>query len=77
MITIHFIAQGNRLKDSGYTLEEEEIIYDDNLQDIYNNPRWYLNNLDSLSEYRVRWNDYSTKTAVLPYKHVKKRKTYK
>lgn len=51
----------NWLKDNGYTLEEEKEIYKENLQDLYDNPQWYLQNLEQLKEYRVSFISYSKK----------------
>jgi len=47
------------LKHQGYSLDEEGEVYDAQLSDVYNNPRWYLTNLDYLSEYKVRWKCYT------------------
>ncbi len=66
------LRQGNNwLKQNGYTLEEEELIYDLTLEDVFDNPGWYLDHLDFLSEYRVCWKDYRYKYPTMPYKYVK------
>ena len=74
MIQIEMIPNNNHLKESGYTLTEEAMIYAEQLVDILQNTRWYLDNLESLVEYRVRWNCYALKSATLPLKCVKKQK---
>ena len=62
------------LKDSSYTIEEQAKIYDITLQQVYDNPRWYLDNLEYLRDYRVDWHCYSRTTIkgrrmpTLPYK---------
>ena len=60
------------LRHAGHSIEEEAIIYDTLLQDVYENPRWYLDNLDYLCEFRVRWANYRQARGVIPYKFVKK-----
>jgi len=72
-IEVNTHEYSNRLEDCGYTPEEAGEIYDNQLQDIIDNPKLYLDNLDYLKTYRVPWKDYRDKTAVLPLKHVKKR----
>lgn len=47
------------LKNSGYSIEEEWEIYYYCLKDVYDNPRWYLDNLDRLPVFRVRFLNYS------------------
>ena len=56
------------LKEAGYTLKEEAQIYDDTLQDIKIHTRWYLDNLERLKSYRVRWHDYGERTPTIPYR---------
>ena len=60
----------NLLRECGYSLEEEAEIYDEVLQDVYNDPRWYLDNIESIECFRVRWKDYRTTHPVMPYKYV-------
>ena len=55
---LHHPKFNNWLKNQGYSREEEGKIYDDNLQDVIDNPRWYLDNLEFLVAYRVRWATY-------------------
>lgn len=51
---------------SGYTLEEQNEIYKMSLQDVYDNPRWYLDNLESLKSFRVGWHNYHTVNTNIP-----------
>ena len=53
------MKNNNWLKDNGYSKEEEERIYNYQLQDILNNTRWYLDNIHFLKEYKVSWICYS------------------
>jgi hypothetical protein len=59
-------------------MEEQQAIYLDNLQDIMDNTRWYLDNLDYLVEYKVYWNTYTKfdkngkRRATLPF-HLQER----
>jgi len=59
------------LKDNGFTFHEETVIYDENLQDIMDNTRWYLDNLENLQVYLVRWHNYRSKSPAIPYKYVR------
>ena len=61
------------LKKNGYSIEEEADIYDTQLEDLYNDPRWYLDNLPYMQEYRLRWVDYKFSPSSTPYKYVKKK----
>jgi hypothetical protein len=48
------LANGsNYLGDSGYSKEEQFKIYNEQLDEIIKNPRWYLDNLEYMVEYRV------------------------
>lgn len=71
---LNLLKNNNHLSDNGYTLEEQGVVYDEQLAELYANPRWYLDNLDYMVEYRVSWQDYRYKRPVLPREHVKKRK---
>lgn len=55
------------LKDAGYSMKEEEDLYNQLLDDVYNNPRWYLDNLDYLSSFYVSWNDYKVTKITIPH----------
>ena len=72
MISVKFVGRSQHLSDAGYSIEEQEELYDDTLKDVYNNPRWYLDNLDNLSSYKVAWKDYKSKTCTVPYRFTKK-----
>lgn len=56
------------LKYSLYEEEDEGLVYDEQLKDVLKNTRWYLDNIDYISEYRVSWNDYKSKSATTPLK---------
>ena len=72
MIKIALLPHSRNLKENGYSIEEEGEIYDELLQDVIDNTRWYLDNLDYLSFFRVSWKNYSYTTPVLPRKYVRK-----
>lgn len=74
---LYLLKKRTNLKDNGYSLVEEGVIYDEQLYELYMNPRWYLDNLDKMTTFRVRWNNYGLKTPTLPLKHIKNRKVYK
>ena len=59
------------LKEAGYSIEEEEAIYNAVVEDVYKNPRWYLDNLDYLVSFRVSWINYRGR-ASYPYKFTTK-----
>ena len=63
----------NHLSENDYTKDEEEKRYDMDLEDIYNDPRWFLDNLDYVTTYRVSWKCYGTEktTPTMPYKYTK------
>jgi len=76
-LEIRLYGNNNWLSNSGYTKEFEEQIYLDQLEDVYCNPRWYLDNLDYIVAYRVSWKNYKYNTPTIPYsmrKRVKKQK---
>ena len=75
---VRFIhPKDSNLARQGYSRAEEIAIYDKQLQDIIDNPRWYLDNLSFMRGYTVFWKDYSNKVATLPYQYVKKENVYK
>jgi len=55
------------LKANGYSDKEEKKIYNDVLDDIQKNTRWYLDNLEYLSEFQVSWENYHDRDAQLKY----------
>jgi len=59
-LEINFMYDTNSwLKYNGYTLMEEIDLYKCSLQDVVDNPRWYLDNLHYLREFKVRWKCYT------------------
>ena len=65
-IKLELLKKSNWLREAGYTPEQEAKIYEKQLQDLYDNPRWYLDNFSFLPEYRVSWVNYKrTKATVL------------
>jgi hypothetical protein len=72
MIQVRFIhSKDNNLDAQGYTLEQQHTLYDAQLEDVISNPRWYLDNLLFMREYKVQWKDYSTNTPTLPFSEEK------
>jgi hypothetical protein len=75
---LSLMRHNNRLEENGLTITEQSLLYDAQLQDVIDNPRWYLDNFHRLREYRVGWWTYSPSgghSLVTPrYCHVKKRK---
>lgn len=55
----------NRLEVIGLDKEQEAHHYNMQLIDVYNRTRWYLDNLEYMTEYRVSWIDYK-KTKITP-----------
>jgi len=53
-----------------YDMDNERITteqidaYEDCLLDVFSRPRWYLDNLDRLKEFRVNWNRYGSYNTV-------------
>ncbi len=70
-IKIKLADRTNFLKTAGYTIEQEEEIYNAILEDVYLNARWYLDNLDYIPEFRVSWQNYRSKK-TLPRQFIKK-----
>jgi hypothetical protein len=68
----------NRLEDVGVDIDQQASLYEQQLIDVYNRPRYYLDNFEWYTEYRVSWIDYK-QTKITPlYKPKKnKRKVYK
>lgn len=62
VIKIRFLHSNNNwLENSEYTLKEQGEIYSAQLQDVLDNTRWYLDNLEYMRDYRVSWHNYSKK----------------
>lgn len=74
---LKFLGKNNRLEDCGYTLAEQIKIYDEQLEELFKNPREFLDSLDFVKTYRVSWKDYRDHTPTLPFAHVKKKRVYK
>jgi outer membrane usher protein FimD/PapC len=72
MMKVKFVGISQNLGDAGYEIYDQADIYEQSLKDVYNNPRWYLDNLDSLKSFRVAWKDYKTKSCTVPYRFTKK-----
>lgn len=49
---IKLSTKDNWLSSAGYSKEEQDEIYQKQLNDIIQNTRWYLDNLDYMVEYR-------------------------
>jgi hypothetical protein len=73
-VHVRFSGVSRWLKDEGFTLEEQETLYEQCLLSVYNNPRYYLDNLEFLREFKVSWADYSSVGITKPYKYCKKNK---
>ena len=73
-IEIKFKGNSNWLKDSGYTVEQEAAIYEEQLDDLGRNPRWYLDQLEYFVEYKVSWVDYKKQKVTRPHRFVNHRK---
>lgn len=58
----------NRLEIIGLSTDEQSFIYERQLIDLYNNPRFYLDNFEYWTEYRVSWIDYKQTKITMPYK---------
>lgn len=72
----HRVGFNDWLKDQGYTQQDEEDIYLCQLDDIYLNPRWYLNNFPFMREYKVSWKCYTKGLKGTPT-HIKKERLKK
>lgn len=67
----------NRLEVIGISTEDQAFIYERQLEDLYNRPRFYLDNFEYWTEYRVSWIDYK-QTKITPiYKKKYKNETKK
>lgn len=71
---IYLLKDNNHLKDNGYELEEQWLVYDEQLEELLANPRWYLDNFHDMTEYRVSWHNYRYKTPVIPGHMTNRRK---
>lgn len=74
MMKIKLYYNTSWLSKGDYSKAEEAQIYEQTLKDLEADPRWFLEHLDEIPEYRVFWKSYQHGTATLPYKYVKKTK---
>ena len=77
MKEVKICPTSNHLKVSGYSVEDEALIYNELLDDVFNNPSVYLDNLQYFVTFRVSWKDYRSNTTPIPYELVRKRKHLK
>jgi hypothetical protein len=73
-IKVKLTKFSNWLSDSGHSMQEQEKIYDDMLEDVLANPRWYLDQLSYLPEFRVSWINYAKQNVTKPYRYSKPRR---
>ena len=71
---LYLMKNRTNLRDNGYNVEEEGTIYDMLLEAIYNNPRYYLDNLNKMTTSSLSWHNYNTNATSIPLKYVKKSK---
>ena len=64
MIKLMMLPKKTRLKDNGYSPQEEMQIFWESLQFVIDNPRFVLDNLHRYQDFRVSWHNYKTKTPV-------------
>lgn len=74
---LKLMKNNNHLKDNGYNRTEQALIYQEQLLELISNPRWYLDHLEEMVEYRVEWVCYSTQKITSPLNRIKNRKVYK
>lgn len=72
-IKIRLSKKSSWLADAEHSVLEQAKIYDDLLDDVMANPRWYLDQLSYLPEFKVSWINYKKQNATRPYKYVKTR----
>ena len=70
MVTLKLalLKSNNHLSDNGYKLDEQEEVFEYQLNELLANPRWYLDNLDYMVEYRVCWGNYRKNSPICPRK---------
>ena len=54
----------SRLKDNGYSPEEEVEVFLESLQFVIDNPRFVLDNMYKWRDFKVSWHNYKSKTPV-------------
>jgi len=72
-IELSLPRNSNWLSDAGYEVKEQEDVYDQLLDDVIANPRWYLDQLSYLAEFRVSWVNYAKQNVTRPYRFTKRR----
>lgn len=70
---LNLFPQNNHLRENGFTMAEEESLYERQLRELLENPRWYLDNLDNMREYRLSWVDYRHTKVSIPHRYCRKR----
>ena len=65
MIRLQINPANNWLNSNGFTKIEEKDLYVKQLQDVYDNPRYYLDNFEYMVEYRLSNGNYSKKGAKI------------
>ena len=66
-------GDGN-LTSNGYSIEEQSEIYNEQLDEILQRTRWYLDNCESMQPYFVAWKDYRSNIPTIPYNFTLKKK---
>ena len=62
------MKNNNWLDKNGYSLEEQQQIYQYQLDDVLKNTRWYLDSLEHLVTYRLSYICYTRKKKQRVYK---------
>jgi hypothetical protein len=70
---IKLFPQNNRMNENGYDRSQEAEIYALQLQDVIDKPRWYLDNLHKMQEYRLSWVNYKITKISLPSEFIKEK----
>ena len=61
------LDEERNLSKLGLSLQEQAQLYEENLQDVIDNPSKYLDKLHLIPSYRVGWKDYRSTTPTAPY----------
>lgn len=69
---LSLLPSERHLTVNGYSILEQEEIYDYQLEEVLTRTRWYLDNLTTMNVYYVSWKDYRRTSPVTPYKFVRK-----
>lgn len=64
MIKLALLPENSRLRDNGYTYEEEVVIFEKCLQFVIDNPRFVLDNMYKWRDFKVNWHNYKTTNCV-------------